>query len=98
METTRTRINYRLLGKIRCVKHREKTQIFECDEDRKSGVRINWDLYGKVLEAKAKKELGDDCVLVGHLDNDIKKEKVTFKKIFSGIVNSVFNTTMGDLI
>lgn len=85
---TRTRINYRLLGKIRGIKYREKAQFFEGDENRHIGVRVDWELYGKVLEAKAKMELGDK----GIIENpEPKKSKFKFKfsELFGNIISKL---------
>lgn len=89
METSTTRINYRLLGKIRGIKQQEKTQMFDDDDNRKIGVRVNWEHYGKVLEAKAKMELGDKGIIENPEPKKNNKFKFKFSQLFGNILNSL---------
>ncbi len=76
MIESRFRTNHELYAKIRKIRHEEKTQIFEDSTDR-IGVRIDWTQFGKILEAKTRKELGDEYILDSK-PIEIKREKSKF--------------------
>lgn len=81
------RINYGLYAKYREIKHLEKTQIFEDSVDR-MGVRINWEHFGKVLEAKQRMIKGEDAILYSPNKKRYNSEKFSFKHLFSGLIES----------
>ncbi len=96
MSETKFRINHELYAKVRKAKHEEKTQIFEDSTDR-IGVRIDWNHFGKVLEAKKRKQLGDKYVLETQ-PTKIVKDKPSFSLgLFVTEMFSSFNGLFGSL-
>ena len=77
------RMNYGLYAKFREFKHQEKTQIYGTD---RMGVRINWEHFGKVLEAKQRMINGEDSILCSPNKKRIKAEKFSFKYLLNGLI------------
>lgn len=92
------RIEYLMKTKTKFINDKNFSESPQYIDDNYAPLRINFDHLSKVEEERIRRSMGDDYVMnEKFIHKKGEKEKMTFKKVVSGLFDMVFTTSMDGL-